>query len=183
MARLLGAEEIIHLMYGTQAYNGDYHLAGFTASTLDHQLRKAGLLVCEATILHGWLFDVRARKTDHLEDGAEFVQSAYFSILGRPADSGGLATFSEALTTGRMTRSAIEEVLRNSDEARFLADNPAYLLPHAARLDVPLERIAGPIDARVDGGIASPPAPRLAVADTSRFRAGSTGTGAGTRVA
>lgn len=134
------AEEIIHLMYGTQAYTGDYHLAGFTARTLDDQLRKAGLLVCGATILHGWLFDVRARKTDYLRDAAEFVQSAYFSILDRPADPGGLATFSEALAEGRMTRGAVEDALRNSAEARFLAAHPASLLPYAARLDMPASR-------------------------------------------
>ncbi|MBA8886545.1 SAM-dependent methyltransferase [Dokdonella fugitiva] len=129
------AEEIIHLVYGTQAYTGDYHLAGFTAQTLDGRLRDAGLLVCEASILHGWLFDVRARKTDRLDDDREFVHSAYFSILGRPADAGGLANFADALAQRRMTRDDVTAALRNSAEARFLANHPAYLLPYAARIE------------------------------------------------
>ncbi|HEU4663943.1 MAG TPA: methyltransferase domain-containing protein [Dokdonella sp.] len=131
------AEEVIHLMYGTQAYTGDYHLAGFTAKTLDEHLRRAGLLVCEASILHGWLFDVRARKVERLASDIEFLHSAYFSILGRPADADGVDTFGSLLASGGMSRDAVERTLRNSEEARFLASNPAYLLPHAARLGLP----------------------------------------------
>ena len=55
--------EIVHLLYGTQAYPGDYHLTGFTAELLDHQLREAGLRIYRSEILHGWLFEVYARKT------------------------------------------------------------------------------------------------------------------------
>lgn len=128
-------EEIIHLVYGTQAYTGDYHLAGFTAQTLDAALRDAGLLVCEASVLHGWLFDIRARKTDRLDDDREFVHSAYFTILGRPADAGGLAAFAGALAERRMTRDDLATTLRNSAEARFLASHPAYLLPYAQRIE------------------------------------------------
>lgn len=128
--------EIIHLVYGTQAYNGDYHLAGFTAATLDAQLRNAGLLVCEASILHGWLFDVKARKTERLEDDAEFVHSAYFSVLGRPADPSGLGTFADALATRRLTRAAVLKTLQESEEAKFLSAHPAYLLPYATRLEL-----------------------------------------------
>lgn len=129
------AEEIIHLVYGTQAYNGDYHLAGFTAATLDAHLGAAGLLVCEASILHGWLFDVKARKTERLADDVEFLHSAYFSILGRPADPSGLEAFADALATRRLTRPGVVRTLRESEEAKFLAAHPAYLLPYAARLD------------------------------------------------
>jgi predicted SAM-dependent methyltransferase len=127
------AEEIVHLMYGTQAYTGDYHLAGFTEATLDSHLRRAGLLVCEASIMHGWLFDVRARKCARLGDDGEFLHSAYFTILGRPIDADGLATHRRALAEGT-TRAAIEAGLRDSEEARFLAHNPAYLRAHAQRL-------------------------------------------------
>lgn len=128
------AQEVVHLMYGTQAYNGDYHLAGFTAALLDGYLRNAGLLVCEASILHGWLFDVSARKTAQLVDDAEFLQGAYFSILGRPIDPAGLEGNLEALAQNRADRQSIESTLRESTEAKFLARNPSYLLRHAHRL-------------------------------------------------
>src|SRR5262245_52584737 len=35
--------KVIHLLYGTQAYTGDYHLSGFTAELLEDLLSKAGL--------------------------------------------------------------------------------------------------------------------------------------------
>src|SRR5262249_50684916 len=60
------AAEVIHLLYGTQAYAGDYHLSGFTAELLEDVLSKSGLLVCTASLLHGWLFEVRARRTEAL---------------------------------------------------------------------------------------------------------------------
>jgi len=131
------AKEIVHLMYGTQAYTGDYHLTGFTAALLDGYLRNAGFLVCEAAIKDIWLFDVRARKTERLRDDAEFLHSAYFSVLGRPADAAGLEAKSRALASGAATRESIEDSIRHSEEARFLAQNPAYLLPYAHRLDKP----------------------------------------------
>lgn len=140
------AEEIIHLMYGTQAYTGDFHLAGFTAATLDAHLRRAGLLVCEATVEHGWLFDIRARKTDRLASNREFLHGAYFSILGRPADPQGLIDFERALTDGRLTRDTLEETLRDSEEAKFIATHPAYLAPHR-------DRFAANSAATVAGGI------------------------------
>lgn len=131
------AEEIIHLMYGTQAYNGDYHLAGFTAATLREQLRRAGLRVCKAALVDGWLFDVSARKTDRLADDAEFVHEAYFSLLDRPADPGGLAGCVRALASGAATREGIAASLRASEEARFLEHYPAYLLPYARQIGNP----------------------------------------------
>ena len=40
------ADEVIHLVYGTQAYGGDFHLSGYTFRNLAHQLAAAGLLLC-----------------------------------------------------------------------------------------------------------------------------------------
>jgi hypothetical protein len=80
------------------------------------------------------LFDVKARKAERLDDDREFVHSLYFSVLGRPADPSGLASSVDALATGRRTREGVERMLRESEEARFLANHPAYLWPYAARL-------------------------------------------------
>lgn len=121
------AAKIVHLMYGTQAYTGDYHLSGFTAAILEQHLNLAGLQICSATILHSWLYDVVARKTARLTDPDEFVHSAYFKVLGRPADDGGLLHFREAMAAG-MTREKVLEVLDSSEEGRFLREKPSYLL-------------------------------------------------------
>jgi len=123
------AEEIIHLIYGTQAYTGDYHLAGFTAETLNLQLERAGLLICKAQIKDGWLFDVYARKTRALADVGEFIHAAYFAILGRPVDPRGLVDYGDAITNGTMSRNNFLTALRQSAEATFLAQHPVYMRP------------------------------------------------------
>jgi hypothetical protein len=130
----VGSAEVIHLLYGTQAYAGDYHLSGFTAELLEDLLAKSGLLVCTASLLHGWLFEVRARRTEALKDDREFVHHAYFQILGRPVDASGLESYVDALSHGHMSRAEVRHTLASSDEARFLATHPRYLLPHATRL-------------------------------------------------
>jgi hypothetical protein len=56
------AAKIIHLIYGTQAYNGDYHLAGFTYSTLCDQLTSAGLTIKRLEMQDTWLFDLQITK-------------------------------------------------------------------------------------------------------------------------
>jgi hypothetical protein len=56
------AAAIIHLLYGTQAYTGDYHFAGFTAATLERHLARVGLSASSVGIKDGWLFEVEASK-------------------------------------------------------------------------------------------------------------------------
>lgn len=60
---------MIHCLYGTQAYNGDYHLAGFTELTLRHALHEAGFAVREIKRFDGWLFDCVAER---VADPGEF---------------------------------------------------------------------------------------------------------------
>lgn len=125
------AAKVIHLMYGTQAYTGDYHLAGFTAPVLEKHLNDAGLQICKADIAHGWCFDVHARKTTTLQDAGEFVYSAYFRVLGRPADVGGLNHYVGALRSG-MPREQVIHELESSEEAQVLREMPFYLLGHVS---------------------------------------------------
>ncbi|MBD0272146.1 MAG: methyltransferase domain-containing protein [Acetobacteraceae bacterium] len=127
------AAEVIHLVYGTQGYRGDYHLSGFTAATLGAQLAEAGLLVCEAKLRDGWLFEVRARKTRRLEAPEEIVHEAFFRVLRRPANPDELRHFGGALAAGR-PREAVEGDIAGSEEARFRADHPAFLVPYAGQL-------------------------------------------------
>jgi SAM-dependent methyltransferase len=128
------AQKVVHLMYGTQAYTGDYHLAGFTPALLDGYLHRAGLSLCESSLLHGWLFDIRVRKSERPASSAEFVHAAYFRILGRPVDAAGLAHHTHALESGVTTREELEKLLRDCEEGRFVANNPSYLVRHRSRL-------------------------------------------------
>ncbi len=53
-------EELVQCAYGTQAYDGDFHLNGFTEVTLRHLLHDAGFDQPTFTSRDGWLFDVEA---------------------------------------------------------------------------------------------------------------------------
>ncbi len=124
------AAEIMHLLFGTQAYSGDFHLSGYTAELLADLLAAAGLLVCKAAIRDQWLFEVSARKTDELTEDLEFVHHSYFTILGRPVDPDGAAAFVGQLGSGQITRGELLDSLANSEEARFMRLHPRYLWPH-----------------------------------------------------
>lgn len=131
-------EEVIHLMYGTQAYTGDYHLAGFTARLLGEYLSRAGLLVCKATLYYSWLHDISARKTDRLTDPLEIAHNVYFNVLDRAGDADGLAGLAADIASGRLDQAGAEALLHASEEARFLAANPVYLRNHRHRFVQPV---------------------------------------------
>jgi predicted SAM-dependent methyltransferase len=101
------AEKIVHLMYGTQAYTGDYHLSGFTAPMLNTYLNRAGLRVVQANIMDGWLFDIKAKKTDNMTD-LEFVHEAYFRLFGRPASEHEVEYHDCLLSSGKSSRADLE---------------------------------------------------------------------------
>ena len=123
------ARSVVHLIYGTQAYTGDYHLAGFTATILERHLADAGLLVCEAQILHGWLFEVTARKTDRLTRPLEVIHHAYFKVLARPVDPDALSTLKQVVVEGRLPTTELQAMLDTSEEGKFGRRYPTYLLP------------------------------------------------------
>jgi hypothetical protein len=54
---------VLHLMFGTQAYLGDYHLTGFTPSVLINLFSSVGLVITEVHLLHGWLYEITARRS------------------------------------------------------------------------------------------------------------------------
>ncbi|MBO9513996.1 MAG: DUF4214 domain-containing protein [Variovorax sp.] len=134
------AADIIQLMYGTQAYTGDYHLSGFTAAVLEDHLRRAGVLICEASVGDEWLFDVTARKCAVLSEPREIVHQMYFNVLGRPADSDGAAEFTRAMESGRLTVEQLKRTLKESEEGEFLETHPSYLWGQVPRV-APVPRV------------------------------------------
>jgi SAM-dependent methyltransferase len=56
--------KLIQNLYGTQAYTGDYHHAGFTELTLRHSLHEAGMDVVELVRKDEWMFDCVAVRVD-----------------------------------------------------------------------------------------------------------------------
>jgi ubiquinone/menaquinone biosynthesis C-methylase UbiE len=57
---------LVQCLFGTQAYNGDWHLTGFTEKLLRYYLVEAGFEVVKLTSRDHWLFETTARKTREL---------------------------------------------------------------------------------------------------------------------
>ncbi len=55
-------ETMVHALFGTQAYSGDYHHVGFTELTLRKALHDTGFAVTELRRKDEWLFDCVATK-------------------------------------------------------------------------------------------------------------------------
>ncbi|PHM09240.1 class I SAM-dependent methyltransferase [Nostoc sp. 'Peltigera malacea cyanobiont' DB3992] len=53
---------LVQCMYGTQAYNGDWHLTGFTQILLEHYLEEAGFHKIKFETKDHWLFEVTCQK-------------------------------------------------------------------------------------------------------------------------
>lgn len=55
-------EKMVQCIYGTQAYEGDFHLSGYTPRLLSHYLTQIGFKQVQITTHDHWLMDVRAKK-------------------------------------------------------------------------------------------------------------------------
>lgn len=55
-------EELVQCLFGTQAYNGDFHLTGFTRIVLEHYLKETGFGNLKFQTKDHWLFDIEADK-------------------------------------------------------------------------------------------------------------------------
>lgn len=134
LLKLLAAKEnqtyeqqtrLIHFLYGTQGYEGDFHLSGFTKLTLIRELEEAGFEVISVHIQHDWLLDVVARKVRHVSPApllraatdAEFLEAAYPALLHRDIDPGGKDYYLQILASG-IARETVMDILRESDEYR-----------------------------------------------------------------
>jgi hypothetical protein len=121
---LEGHRKMLHCLFGTQGYEGDFHLNGFTERSLRDDLGQSGFQIERLIHKDEWLFEVIARKIEHCPPAAmlrsasddEFLNLAYESIFGRPADDGGKAYFSKILASGT-PREVVLSILRSSEEA------------------------------------------------------------------
>ena len=56
-------ERLIKCLFGTQAYEGDYHLSGFTKEILNYYLSNVGFNHIVFATKDHWLFEISAKKT------------------------------------------------------------------------------------------------------------------------
>ena len=123
-------KELMHFLFGTQAYSGDFHLTSFTEALLEQYLGASGFKVKRMAPFMEWMLEVSAQKVDH-RDGAEvsdfrelldgqgddeaFVRRCYREILGRDADPQGFASFAAYLSGGG-ARQGVVQMMVNSEE-------------------------------------------------------------------
>lgn len=109
--------ELVQCLYGTQAYNGDYHQNGFTELLLRHDLYETGFGDPVFTSKDHWLFDVTALRTDtpappSLADCTFMTFGATgIPVPGSEAQESSLVA-SAAIRAGRVARRAAGRVRR-----------------------------------------------------------------------
>lgn len=107
---------IVHLMFGTQAYNGDFHQSGFTPPILLDWARNAGVMLTSAKEMDGWLYDVEFAKIRY-PSNEEFIHASYFEFLGRAGDQEGIDTYLNLLDSGKISREDLIIILCSSEES------------------------------------------------------------------
>lgn len=122
------AVDFTAMLYGTQAYAGDFHMSGFTLESLTAQLAECGFCLESSDIVHDWMIGVTARKLrsvrstafslakDARLDPAAYVKAVYPALLGREADAAGLQHFVHSLVTGVRDRYQVIKAIAASDE-------------------------------------------------------------------
>lgn len=127
----LGAQQrLIQCLYGTQGYEGDFHLNGYTEITLRHALADAGFELQALHIVDDWMFEATARKVSHVApdellrvaSDSEFLERAYRTLFGREVDPQGKAYYLKVLHGG-IARESVLEGLKASPE--YVAAHPA----------------------------------------------------------
>lgn len=115
-------QKLLQCLFGTQAYDGDFHYCGFTDILIRKLLESTGFVTERIIVKDEWLFLIQARKVFdspidevfHLPD-RDFVVEVYRRYLGRSPDETGLQFYLKILKDG-IAREAIIESITNSEE-------------------------------------------------------------------
>ncbi|GHA21048.1 hypothetical protein GCM10007989_15290 [Devosia pacifica] len=99
---------LLQCMFGTQGYQGDFHLNGFTELSISAALEDAGFTVEYLGHHDEWLLDVVGRKDRdtqpdpmlRAETDADFITLAYRRFLGREPDPEGREYYLGSLAEG-----------------------------------------------------------------------------------
>jgi predicted SAM-dependent methyltransferase len=118
-----GHNLLLRCMFGTQGYEGDFHLNGFTEVWLTDALEKAGFEVVYLGHHDHWLLDIVGKKVTHtppdplVVNGTdeEFLEAAYQRVLGRTIDTGGKKHWLAQLAAG-IPREVILTALEDAKE-------------------------------------------------------------------
>ncbi|MCB0972126.1 MAG: methyltransferase domain-containing protein [Acidimicrobiales bacterium] len=118
MATLLGhpdnqgldrQDELVRCVYGSQGYEGDFHLSGFTEPLLRHYVAAAGFV--EATIVptDGWLMEVVAVRGPHPDPAVTLdALASYEATWGDVELPGEVVSGSRAVGTAVVTNAGMQ---------------------------------------------------------------------------
>lgn len=111
-------EYFIQMIYGTQAYPGDFHFCGYTVGTLTRLGLAQELYVSEAALKDGWLFDFTFKRMLNDSDLAnkEFIVHCYCSILEQIPDQEGLNYWLGQINNNKISR---EYIISEFNKLRF----------------------------------------------------------------
>lgn len=117
-------QKLVQCLFGTQAYEGDYHYNGFTEITLRKLLADSGFNILAFEKKDIWLFNVISKKASHRErDGlmsiindAEFIKAVYIALLKRDPDPKGMSFYLSQLESDTITREELIQSIKNSLE-------------------------------------------------------------------
>ncbi|MDP2269816.1 MAG: methyltransferase domain-containing protein [Archangium sp.] len=141
-------ERLIQNVFGTQAYQGDFHLSGFTEPLFRFYMWEAGFEVSSITLHQGVFLDAHARKLNDLGfelDRADtpapaFVSQLFRAVLGREPNPEELRQETAALD-GTSRRSLIMKLLL-SDERKEIMARRVPPFPRALHRPGLLRRVA-----------------------------------------
>lgn len=123
-------------LFGTQAHPGDFHLTGFSTTTLRVYLLAAGFDLNRMWLTDKWLLNAEAIKAstwsnradefDELSD-RDYVERIYQLVLRREADEPGRDFLVEELVAGRIDRRrALRHLLASAEYLFCVADDHGY---------------------------------------------------------
>jgi predicted SAM-dependent methyltransferase len=125
-------EELIQILFGTQAYSGDFHYTSFTETLLQHYLKVTGFEVVAITQPDAWNLDAVGRKVRgvsahdvgdfsdllQIRSDEDFVRECYLVVLRREADAEGRQFFATSLAKATLDRRGVLDAMIRSDEYR-----------------------------------------------------------------
>ena len=128
-------EELIQMLFGTQAYSGDFHFTSFTEVLLRHYLQATGFDVVSISLPDPWNLDATGRKVRSvsardvgdfsdllaIEGDEAFVRECYLVILRRPGDAAGAHFWLSSLTDKKIERTGVIDAMVQSEEFKSLS--------------------------------------------------------------
>lgn len=123
-------EGLVHCLFGSQQYHGDFHHTGFTELILRNYLAETGFKILDVSRTDDWLLRVSAKKVKEcilgeflsILDHTEFIETAYMTILERKPDKDGFNYYAEKLKNGEMDKGSVLIALLYSDEKKELSE-------------------------------------------------------------